>query len=96
MTNTDIMRKIAVWRELPIIDTMTKSAFLTTYRAELLARYPWARDVAKLDRFMASVERTITTLAQPWNKDGTATVAAWRAIGGKGEPTYKALRALPD
>ena len=73
---------------------MDRNAFLTAYRAELLARYPWAQDAAKLHRFMESVEMSISGGAKTWNNDGEAVTAAWRAIGGKGKPTYKALCAL--
>lgn len=74
---------------------MNRTAFLATYRTELLARFAWAQDAAKLDRFMASCEVTISTSAATWNHDGDAVTASWRSIGGKGKPTLKALRALP-
>lgn len=73
---------------------MTKEKFLTNYRDEIMSRYEWAYDVDKLDRFMASVRRTITTQAKTWNHDGDAVMAAWRSVGGKGKPTLKGLRAL--
>ena len=75
---------------------MTKERFLTLYRDELNKRYEWAQDEAKLNRFMASVRHTLdTTDAGTWNHEGEAVTAAWRAMGGKGKPTKKALRALP-
>lgn len=73
---------------------MTKQSFLTTYRAKLLAAYPWAQNAAKLHRFMESVETSINGGAKTWNHDGEAVTAAWREIGGKGKPTFKALLAL--
>ena len=73
---------------------MTKTKFLTLYRAELVARYSWASDTAKLDRFMQSVSDTIHGSVNTWNNDGEAVISAWKQIGGKGKPTYKALRAL--
>lgn len=73
---------------------MTKADFLREYRAAIIAAYPWAQDAAKLERFMQSVSATINGAAT-WNHDGEAVRAAWRAIGGKGRPTLKALRALP-
>ena len=45
---------------------------------------------------MLSVRATLRGPVATWNFDGPATVAAWRAIGGKGKPTLKALRALED
>jgi hypothetical protein len=72
---------------------MNRNEFLTKYRAELLARYPWASDTTKLDRFMTSVVSTLNG-ENTWNYDGDAVTAAWRAIGGKGKPTKKALRGL--
>lgn len=73
---------------------MTKDAFVSEYRAALLANYAWAQDAEKLERFLATVRRTLDTGVAHWNKDGEAVVRAWRAIGGKGKPTYKALYAL--
>jgi hypothetical protein len=75
---------------------MTKTAFLQAYRSELEVRYDWAGDNTKLDRFMSSVETTITTTTSTWNYDGDAVTSAWRKIGCKGKPTLKALRALPN
>jgi hypothetical protein len=75
---------------------MTRSAFLTAYRGRLVALYAWAQDTAKLDRFMASVEQTLSTKRATWNHSGQAVTDAWYAIGGgKGIPSLKALRALP-
>lgn len=77
---------------------MTKQAFLNAYRALLVSTHAWAQDEAKLNRFMASVEDTIKTHSRKtsWSKDGKAAMMAWREIGGKGKPSYRALRALPD
>ena len=72
---------------------MTRQNFVTAYRAELIARYEWTRDIGKLDRFMLSVSDTLNG-ANTWNPEGEAVTAAWHAIGGKGKPTKKALRAL--
>ena len=74
---------------------MNRNSFLVAYRSELVARFAWAQDMGKLDRFMASCETTISTPAATWNHDGDAVIAAWKSIGGKGRPTLKALRALP-
>jgi hypothetical protein len=73
---------------------MTRNLFLAAYRSELITRYEWALNVARLDSFMAAAESTISTARSTWNHDGDAVRAAWRAIGGKGRPTLKALRAL--
>ena len=73
--------------------TMTKEAFLRAYKEALVLRYAWPSDQAKLDRFMASVEATLNG-ANTWAHEGDAVTAAWRAVGGKGNPTKKALRAL--
>lgn len=75
---------------------MNKSRFLTLYRDELNKRYEWAQDAVKLERFMSSVAATINgTGPGTWNHEGEAVTAAWRAMGGKGKPTKKALRELP-
>jgi hypothetical protein len=73
----------------------TKQEFLDKYRAEILARYPWAENKDKLNRFMDGVSEAIHTTKARWNCDGEAVSAAWRGIGGKGAPTLKGLRALP-
>ena len=72
---------------------MTKDGFATALQTELVTRYAWAQDADKLARFMASVRATLDG-GMTWNNDGDAALAAWRAIGGKGKPTYKALHAL--
>jgi hypothetical protein len=72
----------------------TKTAFLAIYRREILSRYAWAQDAEKLSRFMASVFHTISGPVATWNHQGEAVTAAWRAMGNKGKPTLKALRAL--
>lgn len=73
---------------------MTRDQFLAKYAQHLTATYPWARDEAKLTRFMAGVAKTLDG-ERTWNHDGECVTAAWREIGGKGKPTLKALRALP-
>jgi hypothetical protein len=80
---------------------MTKTAFLEAYRAEIIKSYQWAQNEEKLNNFMSNVRQTICAVEifrapATWNNSGEALMAAWRAIGGKGKPTYKALRALPD
>lgn len=73
---------------------MTKEKFLTAYRDTILQSYDWAKDTAKLDRFMESVKQSITTKRSTWTCEGSAVSIAWRQIGGKGKVTLKALRAL--
>jgi hypothetical protein len=76
---------------------MTKTKFMAALRAELINRYEWTKTPGKLGSFMESVKETIAGgMGNIWNKDGEASEAAWKAIGGKGKPTYKALRALPE
>jgi hypothetical protein len=74
--------------------TMTKAAFLAAYRLEL-SRYSWAENAPKLATFLDSVAGTLNGPTATWNHTGEAVKAAWRAIGGKGKPTLKALRSLP-
>lgn len=75
--------------------TATRETFLTTYREGLINDYPWAHDAAKLARFMQSVEHTISTEAATWNHDSPTAKRAYKAIGGLGTYSRKALRALP-
>ena len=72
----------------------TRSSFLQAYRRELASRYAWATDSDKLARFMRSVDETLDG-SNSWNHDGAAVTAAWKLIGGKGQPSLKALRGLP-
>lgn len=76
-------------------EKMTKFSFMVAYRAELIATYPWARVNDKLDRFMDIVIDALYG-GNYWNFKGDAVDAAWKSIGGKGNPTLKDLRALPD
>lgn len=79
---------------------MTKQAFLQLYRLMLAQdkepHMQWAKDEAKLDRYMASVSATIHGEATSWNHDAPTALRAYRALGGKGKMTLKALRALPE
>ena len=72
----------------------TRSEFLAAYR-KTLQNYPWARDPEKLDRFMVGVETTLKGERADWQHRGHAVNQAWRQIGYTGQPTLKALRALP-
>jgi hypothetical protein len=72
----------------------TKAAFIQHYKSEILHRYAWAQDAAKLERFLGGVAETLNGPARVWACEGAAVDAAWQAIGGKGRPTLKALRAL--
>ena len=72
----------------------TQNEFFTAMRRELTARYEWARKPESLERFMRAVVATVAHGENKWNHNGKAVTAAWRAIGGKGKPTKKALRAL--
>ena len=73
---------------------MTKTSFLIEYKKELTSSYSWAQDEAKLTRFLESCAQTINGPNNTWNHDGDCVTRAWKAIGGKGKPTLKALRAL--
>jgi hypothetical protein len=83
---------------------MTKAAFLAALRASIeAAGYDWPAkpnpndpNETMLDRFIGRTETTINTTCNLVNIDSPSFVTAWRSIGGKGKPTYKALRALPD
>ena len=75
---------------------MNRDAFLIAYRKALVEYYDWARNnEEKLERFMHSVRATLDG-ANTWNHGGVCVVVAWRAVGGKGTPTLKALRSLPS
>lgn len=74
---------------------MTKTKFLEALKAEVLKRYDWANDDARLVGFLDKTELTLNGDRNLVMIDGDSFVAAWRSIGGKGKPTFKALRAMP-
>jgi hypothetical protein len=83
--------------------TMSRTEeFMSHLRAELLARYGdaskgldgWASDPAKLERFMGRVAQMFEHKAYLVNINSPSFVAAWRALGNKGKPTYKGLFQL--
>ncbi len=73
----------------------TKRAFICEYKERLIAAYPWTQDKDKLDRFLSSCLATMDGSDDSWNHDGDIARDAYKAIGGKGTMTLKALRALP-
>lgn len=76
----------------------TREAFLAVYRYALSDPengHPWARDLAKLENYMASVAATVSGERNSWNADGDLAFWAFREIGCKGRYTLEALRALP-
>ena len=74
---------------------MSRAQFLSEYGFQLQARYEWARNAEKLSRFLSVVSHTIESNDNHWNDCAAPScIAAWRAIGGKGRPTLKALRGL--
>lgn len=67
--------------------------FLQVMRQQLSA-YQWAKDEPeRLERSMALVEGTMNG-DRKCLIDSPSWLAAWKAIGQKGKPTYKALHAL--
>jgi hypothetical protein len=81
---------------------MTKTAFLAALRAAMIeaghswlnAPVPETPGLTKLDRFVSRTAETIEGTANLVDIASPSFVQAWRAIGGKGKPTYKGLRAL--
>jgi len=70
-----------------------RTQFLQAIR-EGLSQHQWAKDnPAKLEDTLALVEGTMNG-DRKCMIDGPSWIAAWRAIGCKGKPTYKALHAL--
>mgnify|MGYP000036930011 CR=1 FL=1 len=74
--------------------TGNRAEFLRRYEEELKARFSWAQDRSKLHRFMVSVRTTVSGEDNSWLHSGEAVTAVWQAMGNKGKPTLKALRAL--
>lgn len=74
---------------------MTQVDFIKAYMAELKARYPWTSDLAKFAKFMQGVTLTLRVGGNQWVAEGEAVKAAWKSIGGKGNPSLQKLRDLP-
>ena len=74
---------------------MTKDKFLAAYEQSILQTYGWAKNDNTRGKFMKSVQETLAGAAT-WDHSGPVAVDAWHAIGGRGRPTLKALRALPE
>lgn len=76
---------------------MTKHQYITTYEALLVARYPWARDAKKLERYMNEARGFILGTGGRWTPAGQDVAQeAWRQLGCTGHITNKALLALPE
>jgi len=73
--------------------TTKTDEYLTALRAELLARYEWAKDDAKLSNFMRATFLTITSSGNHVNL-GESHQVAWLACGKTGKVTFKGLRTL--
>ncbi|MGO7308829.1 hypothetical protein ACCS91_33780 [Rhizobium ruizarguesonis] len=75
------------------VGTTKKDQFLGELRERLIENYDWAR-TPRLQKFIESMSTTIDTDRNVCNLDGGCILAAYRAVGGKGKLTYKALRTL--
>lgn len=74
---------------------MTRQQFLAAYKAQLTKQFTWPNeDPARLEKFIAAAERTLSTKGGNLNVGGPAAQAAWQAIGGRGAVTLKRLREL--
>lgn len=79
----------------PAVPGPTRAAFLVAYRFKL-SFMSWARnDPGLLDKFMCTVEDTLTGRSNLWLWDSPLVREAFTEIGGTGRLTLKALRALP-
>lgn len=80
----------------------TKKQFLAAYREALATHadplFAWAKDEAKLDRFMRSVEETITSQSARWNHDSPVARSVFCKLTSRPSREYSrtALRNLPE
>ena len=74
--------------------THNQERYIAIYIDEVQKRYPWAQDESKLAKARAHITQAIAAKRNEWQIDGEAGVAAFRALGGKGKPTFKAIFAL--
>jgi hypothetical protein len=75
---------------------MTRSEFIKFYRVYVCMTYDWTNDAHRFEGFMAKVNETLTTDRTTWKWNDNGAKVAWKAIGGKGKLTLKALRAMPE
>lgn len=74
----------------------TADSFMEALRRGLHSEYEWARkDPALADRFVARTGESLKAKRTWFIHDDPVMIAAWRAIGNKGRPTWKGLFALP-
>lgn len=73
----------------------TKTIFLATYRAELFARYEWAKDQERLDNAMEAVRATLNG-KNCWMRSGISYETTLKALGLPKRITLKALQQLED
>jgi len=76
---------------------MTLAKYMAEYRELLILCADWAKDSAKLDRYMAAVQTTANQYrgGGSWHCSGVIAETAWANIGGKGRLSLAKLRALP-
>ena len=74
----------------------TKQAFLALLRSELIARYDWTKDTAKLDYFMQGAAWTLRSHEECVIISSVSFEAAWQKLGMTRKLTLRALRNLPE
>jgi hypothetical protein len=72
----------------------TQTLLLNAYRARLIADHAWAKDEARLARYMISVQRTLQG-ENTIDRTGESFRAACHDVGLSPRITLKALHALP-
>lgn len=70
------------------MEPITKTAFANALRTALVKNNAWAQDAERLARFVQA------SLNGEANIDSESFAEAWKAVGGKGRLTYKAIKAL--
>lgn len=74
---------------------MTQIDFLSAYARHLVKEYAWASDPDKLDRFMHSVEQSLSGEGKRWTvTTNPSAQTIWRALGGTGQVSNAKLRNL--
>lgn len=72
----------------------TKNNFIAHYKRALIDTYEWARNPAKLDRFIEGACLTLNDdKCKRWNFQGGCTDMARKALGDKRSTSLKNLRA---
>lgn len=74
--------------------TEGQQRFIDEYRKSLIKRYSWAKDEKRLEAFIESCKEALAGRRSMWGYQGSAVDDAYRAAGGTGRISMKAIQNL--